>query len=65
MTTRTWTPPGVARPAQRALAGAGIASLEYLAARREAEVAALHGMGKKALRLLQAAMAAKGLAFAE
>jgi hypothetical protein len=62
--TKTWTPAGVAKPAQRALAGAGISSLEGLAARREGEVAALHGMGPKALGILKAAMAARGLTFA-
>ena len=61
----TWTPAGVAKPAQRALANAGITSLEGLAKVSEAKVAALHGVGPKALNLLKAAMAAKGLAFAK
>ena len=61
--SKPWTPAGVAKPAQRALANAGIASLEDLARFPEAKVAALHGMGPKALDALKAAMAAKGLAF--
>jgi hypothetical protein len=62
--TKPWTPPGVAKPAQRALANAGIDSLESLAKHSEAKVAALHGMGPKALGILQDAMRAKGLGFA-
>ena len=57
-------PKGVAKPAQRALANAGITRLEQLASAREADVAALHGMGPKALDILKAAMAARGLSFA-
>jgi predicted flap endonuclease-1-like 5' DNA nuclease len=55
---------GLAAPAKRALAGAGIATLSELAQRREAEVAALHGMGPNALRLLREKLAARGLGFA-
>ena len=58
-----WPPAGLARPAQRALAGAGIGSLKALAGRTRAEVAALHGMGPNALAKLEAAMARRGLAF--
>jgi hypothetical protein len=57
-------PNGIGRPAQRALANAGIDDLMALAKRRQAEVAALHGMGPKALGVLKEAMAAKGLSFA-
>ncbi len=57
--------PKTSRPAARALAGAGIASLEDLARHTEPEVLALHGMGPKAFGLLEAAMAEKGLAFAK
>lgn len=55
--------PKLAAPAQRALAGAKLASLAQLAKRTEAEVAALHGMGPNALATLKAAMTAKGLSF--
>lgn len=55
--------PKLARPAQRALAGAGVAHLEDLVERTEVEIAALHGMGPNALGALRTALAAKGLAF--
>lgn len=55
--------PKLAAPAQRALAGAKIANLSQLAAKSEAEVAALHGMGPNALATLKTAMKAAGLAF--
>lgn len=55
--------PKLAAPAMRALAGAGLASLDHLAHVTEAEVAALHGMGPNALVTLKAAMKARGLAF--
>ena len=58
-------PDGLSAPAQRALAGAGISRLAQLAKRTEAEVKALHGIGPNALAKLRAAMAAKGLKFAE
>ncbi len=57
-------PPGLAKPAQRALAAAGYTRLEQLAAVREAEIKQLHGMGPRALDQLRRAMSAKGLAFA-
>lgn len=60
----TW-PKGVAAPAQRALAAAGYTQLEQLTAATEAELRALHGMGPKAIRLLQEALHAKGLSLAE
>lgn len=56
--------PGLAKPARRALEGAGIASLDQLSARSESEVRKLHGMGPKALYQLSEALAAKGLSFA-
>jgi hypothetical protein len=55
--------PKLAAPAQRALAGAGLDSLAKLAGKREAEVAALHGMGPNALATLKTALKAKGLGF--
>ncbi|MCU0624168.1 MAG: hypothetical protein MUF53_09930 [Gemmatimonadaceae bacterium] len=45
-------PHGLSGPALRALAHAGIASMAQLAQRTEAEIAALHGIGPKALRQL-------------
>jgi hypothetical protein len=64
MNATPWPPEGLAKPAHRALAGAGIGSLDELARRREAEVAALHGMGPNGVKALREALAAKGLAFA-
>lgn len=58
-------PPGLAAPAQRALAGAGYTRLAQLAGVSEAEILALHGMGPKALEQLRRALAEQGLAFAE
>jgi predicted flap endonuclease-1-like 5' DNA nuclease len=43
------------------LAGAGITSLAQLADRSRAELTALHGMGPKALGILEASLAEMGL----
>jgi hypothetical protein len=59
---KTW-PKGVAQPAQRALAGIGVTRLGQLTDVREADLAALHGMGPKALRILKETLESKGLAF--
>lgn len=57
-------PAGIPKPALRALANAGYTELDQLAQVREADLLRLHGMGPKALELLRAALAARGLAFA-
>ena len=57
-------PSGLAKPAQRALAGAGFIKLEQLTRVSEDEVLKLHGMGPKALDQLRRALAEKGLSFA-
>lgn len=57
-------PNGLAQPAQRALALAGIFRLEQLATHREAEIKHLHGIGPHALEQLRRALALQGLAFA-
>jgi len=57
--------PKTSRPAEAALAEAGIASLEDLARRTEREVLALHGMGPKALGILKATLAERGMSFAK
>ncbi|MFL5735199.1 MAG: DNA-binding protein [Chloroflexia bacterium] len=58
-------PPGLAKPAQRALAGAGYTRLEQLSGVSEAELKQLHGMGSKAIGQLRDALQAKGLSFAK
>jgi predicted flap endonuclease-1-like 5' DNA nuclease len=56
-------PAGVPAPARRALDGAGYTSLDQLTSLTEKELAALHGMGPKAIRLLREALAAQGKSF--
>jgi DNA-directed RNA polymerase alpha subunit len=55
--------PKLAQPALRALAGAGIRSLEQLTGYSEAEIRQLHGIGPNALKTLGEALKAKGLSF--
>ena len=57
--------PHVSGPANSALARAGITTLEQLAGWAERDVAALHGMGPKGIRILKAALADLDLAFAD
>lgn len=56
-------PPGIGKPALRALVGAGYTRLEQLTEVTEAELLKLHGMGPKGLRILRSALEAKGLSF--
>jgi len=63
--TESDLPTGLAKPAQRALAGAGYARLEQFTKVSEAEILKLHGMGPKALDLIRRALATKGLSFQE
>jgi predicted RecB family nuclease len=58
-------PPGLSKPAQRALTNAGYRQLEQLARLNEAEVERLHGVGPKALAQLRHALVANGLSFAD
>ena len=53
----------LSKPAQRALANAGIKTLEQVAERSEAEFMQLHGIGKNALQTLKTALAESGLSF--
>jgi DNA-directed RNA polymerase alpha subunit len=57
-------PADLAKPARRALLGAGYVQLEQLVNVSEAEILQLHGMGPKALEQLRRALATKGLSFA-
>lgn len=50
-------------PARRALEHEGITTVKKLAARREREILALHGMGPASLPALRAALKAAGLGF--
>ena len=54
---------GIAAPAQRALAAAGYTYAEELVNVQQKDLAALHGMGPKALRILAAFLQGKGLSF--
>lgn len=54
--------PKIGAPATRALTAAGYVSLGQLAGIRRSELAALHGVGPKALRIIEAELAAHGLA---
>lgn len=56
-------PAGLAKPALRALAGAGYTRLEQFTKVSEDEVMQLPGMGPEALDLIRRALAAKGLSF--
>lgn len=56
-------PAGIDRPAKRALHGAGATSLDDVARLTRDEVAALHGVGQKAVRLLEAALTERGSKF--
>ena len=57
-------PPKLGRPATSALMHAGYTSLAQLTAVREKDLAKLHGMGPKGLRILREALAERGSAFA-
>nr|WP_141434530.1 DNA-binding protein [Bacillus sp. 03113] len=56
-------PTNLAKPAKRALEGAGIIQLEQFTKISEKEVLKLHGMGPKAMDQIHQALAAKGLSF--
>ena len=60
---RAGFPPGISGPALRALAGAGVRSVADLGQWTEEELAALHGMGPKAITILRGALVASGGAF--
>ena len=50
-------------PAQRALMNAGIKTLKQLGKKTEKEIASLHGMGPKGIRILKESLREKGLGF--
>ena len=55
--------PKVSKPFERALAGIGVTSLEQAAEHTRAELAALHGVGAKGMRLLDEALSANNLTY--
>lgn len=57
--------PQIGAPATRALAAQGITRLADLTHHRSEDVLALHGVGPRAIRLLRAALAERGMSFAE
>jgi len=58
-------PPGVGKPALRALEAAGYTRLDQLTTVKEADLLKLHGMGPKALGILRGALEARGKSFAD
>lgn len=54
-------PAGLAQPALRALARAGYTNVAQLARVSEPELAALHGMGPKAISVIKAALEGRGM----
>lgn len=57
--------PNIGNPARRALEHAGYTRLEQLPGLSEKELLKLHGVGPKALVILRAALAERGLSFRE
>lgn len=58
-------PEGLSAPAQRALSGAGIHTLEALTQFSEAQIRQLHGIGPHALKKLAEALAAHGMSYSK
>ncbi|WP_224243466.1 helix-hairpin-helix domain-containing protein [Hyalangium gracile] len=56
--------PSIGKPATRALANIGITRLSQVARLSKAELGELHGVGPKAIGILEKALAARGKAFA-
>lgn len=54
-------PKSIGAPATRALVGAGYTELTQLAGVHESDLLALHGVGPRAIRLLQQALEEEGL----
>jgi hypothetical protein len=62
MRTDLTTLPKIGAPATRALNAAGYTSLGQLVGARRSDLAALHGVGPKALRIIEAELEQHGLA---
>jgi uncharacterized protein YdhG (YjbR/CyaY superfamily) len=63
--TKSNFPHEIGRPATGALTHAGYSNLKQLTKVTEAELASLHGMGPKALRILRETLKRQGLSFAK
>ncbi|WP_338472435.1 DNA-binding protein [Niallia sp. XMNu-256] len=57
--------PKISKPANRALHQAGFYRLEQFTQVTESEIIKLHGVGPKAVRILNEALKEKGLSFAK
>ncbi|NUT72372.1 hypothetical protein [Pseudarthrobacter sp. C4D7] len=57
--------PPLGRPANRALLQADFTTLSTIANHSRQELLALHGVGPRAIRLLEAALAERGLGFTD
>ncbi|QBE47956.1 hypothetical protein [Leucobacter triazinivorans] len=57
--------PRIGRPANSALLSIGVSTLREVSEMRRSELLALHGVGPKAVRILETALAEAGLAFSE
>ena len=62
---RSAFPPGMSGPSLRALSVAGVRSMSDVARWTRSDLARLHGMGPKALAVLERALAASGGSFRE
>lgn len=58
-------PAGLSQPALRAFDAAGLKRLAQFAKVSEVELLAMHGVGPKAIRVLKAELAERGLSFAQ
>ncbi|WP_053382523.1 helix-hairpin-helix domain-containing protein [Leucobacter celer] len=57
--------PRIGRPANSALLAIGVTTLREISRMRRKELLALHGVGPKAVRILEEALSDAGLSFAE
>ncbi|MEU4155383.1 DNA-binding protein [Actinoplanes sp. NPDC026670] len=57
--------PPIGRPANSALLAAGITTLAQVAAHGRRDLLAMHGVGPKAIRILEAALTERGQTFTD
>jgi len=55
----------LARPAQRAILGTGVTTLEQLSKMTEEEISNIHGIGKNALEVIKSTLKENGLSLAK